>query len=121
VVAPGIDIVATGQLNTGTSFAVPEVCGIAALCMELLKIMTTSCEEKEVVTAFQEDDPNFPRLESSPQLVKAMIEDMAIEMAGYDRHEVGAGFIKEEIARRYLDEFSGIDLVRLLSSVRQGA
>jgi hypothetical protein len=89
--------------------------------MEFLNVMSASPDVKEVCKALQEEDPNCPQLESSPQFVRAMLEDMAIEMPGYARHEVGAGFVNETIAKKYLADFSGIDLIRLLSTVRQGA
>jgi subtilisin family serine protease len=43
--------------------------------------------------------------QSSPAVVKQIIMDMALDMPGYQPHEVGAGFVSQQVALHYFGAF----------------
>ena len=49
-----------------------------------------------------------------------MIEDMAIEMPGYERHEVGAGFVNNDISARYFENFKLSNFIKVFVSTEEG-
>jgi Subtilase family len=122
LVAPGIDVLTTRAPNdpvdptvdnpnyvrvTGTSFAVPCVTGICAQIHEfisvgLLKSSTLDGWRVQVTQQFQLD--LWP-IAPEPATVKRMLIDMAQPMPEYGLHEVGAGFVNNDIAQAYYRNF----------------
>lgn len=59
----------------------------------------------------------WPETGSTPfptSVIKQMLESMARPMPGYGVHQVGAGFVSEELASAYLTGMTGVDLLKVL-------
>lgn len=129
VVAPGVDVIgwrapeciypavdAEGKyaVASGTSFATPQVSGIAARCWEFIDVLEKSdavVEWKRIVES-QLGLSTRP-LTGSPEVVKRMIEDMAVSLSGYEIHEVGRGFVDNDIVTQYLSSFRLSNFVKV--------
>lgn len=60
---------------------------------------------------------NWPATQATPfptSVMKEMLKSMARPMPGYSPHQVGAGFVDEDLATRYLTTVSSADILRLL-------
>lgn len=60
---------------------------------------------------------NWPATQATPfptSIIKEMLKSMARPMPGYSPHQVGAGFVDEDLATKYLMTVSSADVLRLL-------
>lgn len=122
VVAPGVEVPTlrgnfpgevvdpTGRfaLVTGSSFANALVVGIAATCCDWLGKLACSPQLAEC-RAVAEKEMKIRLLEIAPttEVLKRLITNMAVVMPGYGPHEVGAGFVDDDIAAKFLlEDFS---------------
>jgi hypothetical protein len=129
VVANGIDVISTRAssgvyeaidskgnycIATGTSFATPQVSGIAALCHEFISDFSTSVKSAEWrALAESKHGETLMAIHASPLVTKRMIMDMAIKMPNYQPHEVGQGFVDKHIAETYLNNFNFYKFLRV--------
>jgi len=126
VVAPGVDIRSCGPdgkytIESGTSCATAYVSGIALRLVEFINNIVKSpiiSEWKNIAkTRF---GTKIRPIQPYPYVIKMMIEDMAVEMPGYKRHEVGSGFIDENTATKYFKDFDLSDFIKLFAFNKKG-
>jgi hypothetical protein len=130
VVAPGIDIIGCRSnskegiyqaidsdgnycIATGTSFATPQVAGIAATCYEFIDVLSNShvlIEWKHVVES--EMHCSLMPIKASPIIVKRMIENMAVKIPNYKIYEIGEGFVNKDIANDYFNHYKLSDFIQ---------
>lgn len=114
----GIDYV------TGTSFATAKVSRICAYIVTFIGHLELVYEELIRRDAYYGYEPYYDILRelqtynirrsmtSSPSTVKKLLEAMATPVARYDIHQVGAGFVDDQVATSYLKSFSAHDFIR---------
>jgi hypothetical protein len=128
VVAPGIDVVGARSkegiyqaidpqraycVATGTSFATPQVAGIAATCIEFIDTLSSSnilIEWKHV--AELEMHCSLMPIKASPIIIKRMIGNMAVKIPNYRTHEIGEGFVNGDIANDYFNHYRLSDFIQ---------
>ena len=49
-------------------------------------------------------------LQATWRVVKQILIDTALAMPGYERHEVGAGFVHEDVVKNYFGAFGNVDI-----------
>lgn len=134
VVAPGVDVIvpsisedvhgvidAEGKYSTatGTSFAAAHVFGIVNLCMQFIN---DYLRKSPIIPEWQlavesQFGARVKDIAPSPDVIKNMVEDMAVEMLGYGTHEVGAGFVNVDIAAKYFANFKLSNFIKVFSFV----
>jgi hypothetical protein len=123
-------------LSAGTSLAAPSVSRICLYIIKFIDILDKADRQLKKISKTGEIDladamflstvEPLPKLfselnqhnldyavESSPSLVKKFITSMAKPMPEYSLHQVGAGFVSDDIAKAYLSKFSTRDFIRL--------
>lgn len=86
LVAKGFSVPLNGEVMTGTSFASARVSGLLGRLKQMRQVL---------------------KLPWSVDIARQILNDIAIPIKGYDTHEVGYGFISEEVVSDY---FKSIDL-----------
>lgn len=137
VVASGVDIVSARSpegiyeavdpqgrytIASGTSFATPQISGISARTIQFIReglAISPSISEWWHLTESKFGVKVCP-IVSSPDVIKRMIEDMAIEMPGYERHEVGVGFVNNDIATKYFESFKLSNFIKIFAFAEGG-
>ena len=71
-----------------------------------LRVRTSEREAKirKLLTFLRSNNIAYS-LESSPDIVKKMLTNMAKPMEKFEQHEVGYGFVSQEVAKQYMEEF----------------
>jgi hypothetical protein len=121
-------------LDSGTSLAAPSVSRICLYIIKFIDILDTTNRLLKKISQTGVIDLNdamilstmepLPKLfyelnqhnldytvTSSPSLVKQFITSMAKPMPEYSLHQVGAGFVSDDIAKAYLSKFSTRDFI----------
>jgi len=106
---------------TGTSFAVPHVVGIAANCITRVEMLARHPTAASWLALFRPSTGVPEGAAATPDVVMAMITDMAVPMPDYGRHEVGSGFVDFGVSERYFENFGPADFIRVFgSNARKG-
>ncbi|ODS35493.1 MAG: hypothetical protein A7316_07090 [Candidatus Altiarchaeales archaeon WOR_SM1_86-2] len=107
---------------SGTSFATAKVSGIVALCVEFItdQLATSPSVPEWQYTLKSQFNARVCPIIPSPDVIKRMIEDMAVEMPMYETHEVGAGFIDRDIAVKYFEDFKFSNFIKVFASAEGG-
>ncbi|HEX3436953.1 MAG TPA: S8/S53 family peptidase [Pseudacidobacterium sp.] len=122
IVAPGINVVGPRAPSvpvdptmdnpnyvheTGTSFATAHISGV---CLTMHEFILEGLAKSKTIDewrklADQQFHIDLLPVEPGPEVVKRMLIDMAHPMPGYGLHEVGAGFVSNDIAQEYYRHF----------------
>jgi hypothetical protein len=122
IVAPGIDVMAARAPSEpadpstdnpyyhrviGTSFATAHITGVCAQIHEFVsQVLAKSTSLGEWIRLANQDiNLDLLPIEPGPATVKRRLIDMARPMPGYGLHEVGAGFVSNDIAQDYYRNF----------------
>ena len=110
---------------TGTSFAAAQVTRISGYVDRFLEHLQSLLEELVLRDPHGHLNPysrllkelhsrGVPyELNQRPAAVKKTLETMAAPMEGYGLHQIGHGFVDDQMAARYLKSFAAHDFVRL--------
>ena len=121
---PGDEIVH----ETGTSLAtaqVSRICGYIIEYIDYLKLVYGEltrgdayygCELYYEILRELEAHNVRHDVTASASTVKKILEEMAVTVKGYDAHQVGAGFVDDRLAIRYLTNFSARDFIQVFCS-----
>ena len=121
---PGDEIVH----KTGTSLAtaqVSRICGYIIEYIDYLKLVYGEltrgdayygCELYYEILRELEAHNVRHDVTASASTVKKILEEMAVTVKGYDAHQVGAGFVDDRLAIRYLTNFSARDFIQVFCS-----
>jgi hypothetical protein len=104
---PGIKGLVGIEHLAGTSIATAFITSIAAQCSVFINKLATNTTKmnklkKEVKLKLGIE---IKSIVSNPRTIKKMIENMAKKMPGCKTHEIGFGFVDEEIALKYFNNF----------------
>lgn len=102
------------EVRSGTSFAAPQVSGIVAMIGEFIAALARSEAGHAVIEGAGLNRPSSV-VSFSPRVAKAMVERMAVPLAGYGLHEQGAGLVNREIARTYFERFDNREFTAIFS------
>lgn len=110
---------------TGTSFATAQVSRVCAYIVAFIEHLEFVYGELIQGDGYYGYEPYYAILRelqaqdirrsmtSSPSKVKKLLEAMATPVEQCDTHQVGAGFVDDQVAIRYLKDFSARDFIRL--------
>ena len=113
---------------TGTSFATAQVSRICGYIVEFIEYLELIREEATLGNGYYGCETYYEMLRElqthnlshsmtvSSRTVKRVLEAMAIPVEGYDVYQVGAGFVNDHAAIRYLTNFSARDFVQVFCS-----
>ena len=138
LVAPGINVPAPrvptepidpGMDNpnyvrvTGTSFSAACVSGLCAQIHEFIKDRLAKSPEIEKwrAQAAQQFNLDVWPIAPEPATVKRMLIDMARPVPGYGLHQVGAGFVSNDIAQAYYRHFRFSSFLKVFGKQRTSA
>jgi hypothetical protein len=101
---------------TGTSFAVPQVVGIASNCIIRVNMLAKHPMAASWMALLGLSGGGPDGIAATPDVVMSMITDMAVPMPDYGRHEVGAGFVDYGVSERYFFNFGLTNFIRVFGS-----
>lgn len=114
-VYPAVDAEGRYAVADGTSFAAPQVAGLAALIIQFIRDRLAPSARVAEWRAVMESQLKLRALPvaPSPRLVKRMLEHFAVPMPGYGLHEQGAGFLNRKIVLERLRDFRFRDFIQV--------
>jgi len=114
-VYPAVDAEGRYTVADGTSFAAPQVAGLAAVIIQFVRDVLAPSPQVEQWRAIMQSQFKLRVLPvtASPLVVKRMLEHFAVPMPGYGLHEQGAGFVSGEIVAERLRNFGFSDFIQV--------
>ncbi|MEO1259589.1 MAG: S8/S53 family peptidase [Bacteroidota bacterium] len=102
----------------GTSLAVPHLLGSTAQMIDFLDTLTNNEKLKKCACFGKKTySIDIPK-QKYPFAIRLLLEDMARPMEGYEKHEVGAGFVGGDIIDEYLENFTCQKLLFLATYIQ---